>query len=254
MIRSPEIAGLAAALAKAQGEMEFAVENKENPFYKSTYADLASVWKAMRAPLSKHGLSVLQLPEADESGNIRVSTLLMHSSGQFIEASYTLKPTKNDPQGYGSSISYMKRYALTGLGVAPLDAPLDDDGNAASVKTNRPVRESDKPKHSVVMAPTKKAEILKLPAADPKAAGAPRELPSPQQISDEAGDDSKVGYSWRPWGQLLISKFKNNGDKDLTDWLAFNETNLTKLKKEDPRIHGAVMKAYEQYSLPRAHE
>ncbi len=125
---SEQLNKLAAALAKAQGEMENAIKGSLNPHFRSKYADLGSIWDAIRAPLSKHGLSVIQLPDMDETGVIRVSTMLIHSSGQFIEASYALPAMKNDAQGYGSAITYMKRYALTGMGVAPED----DDGNAAS--------------------------------------------------------------------------------------------------------------------------
>ena len=128
MKHSEQLNDLAGALAKAQGEMENAVKGNINPHFKSKYADLGSIWDAIRGPLSKHGLSVIQLPDMDDEGRIRVTTLLVHASGQFIEASYALPAMKNDAQGYGSAITYMKRYALTGMGVAPED----DDGNAAA--------------------------------------------------------------------------------------------------------------------------
>lgn len=128
MNRSEQINELAAALSKAQGAMENAAKAKVNPHFKSKYADLSSVWDAIREPLSKNGLSVLQLPEMDEAGNVRINTILMHASGQFIEASYALPPMQNTAQGLGSAITYMKRYALSGVGVAPED----DDGNAAT--------------------------------------------------------------------------------------------------------------------------
>ncbi len=132
MRHSESLSDLAKALSAAQGEMENAAKAKLNPHFKSKYADLGSVWDAIREPLAKNGLSVVQLPFTDEAGAVRVSTLLMHASGQWIEASYALPPTKGDAQGYGSAITYMKRYALTGMGVAPED----DDGNAASVRGN----------------------------------------------------------------------------------------------------------------------
>lgn len=128
--RSDELKDLAGALAKAQGVMEGASKDKVNPHFKNKYADLGSVWDAVREPLSKNGLAVLQLPFTDNQGRVAVSTMLMHSSGQWIEAAYALPPTKADAQGFGSAITYMKRYALTGMGVAPED----DDGNAATGK------------------------------------------------------------------------------------------------------------------------
>lgn len=127
MLKSPEIDKLATALALAQGAMEGAKKDAVNPHFRSKYADLASVWDAVREPLTKNGLSVIQLPEIDDAGNVRITTVLLHSSGQFIEASYALPATKPDAQGYGSAITYMKRYALSGMGVAPED----DDGESA---------------------------------------------------------------------------------------------------------------------------
>ncbi len=62
MTTSPEINELAAALAKAQGEMGGALKDSANPFFKSKYADLSSVWEACRAPLAKYGLSIVQIP------------------------------------------------------------------------------------------------------------------------------------------------------------------------------------------------
>lgn len=132
MKHSENLNELAIALAKAQGKMEAASKQKENPHFRSKYADLASVWDAIRGPLAENNLSVVQLPYSDEQGRVCLSTMLLHSSGQWIEASYFLDPSKKDPQGYGSAITYMKRYALTGMGVAPED----DDGNAASQRAN----------------------------------------------------------------------------------------------------------------------
>ena len=142
MERSPEIGKLAEALAKAQGEMENAAKDKDNPFFKSTYADLASIWGACRGPLSKHGLAVVQPPcLIGTDGKTYLTTLLMHSSGEFISSIVPVEPVKRDPQGWGSAITYMRRFCLAAMvGVAPAEKPTeddiddDDDGNAASGK------------------------------------------------------------------------------------------------------------------------
>lgn len=128
---SPSIAAIAAALAKAQGEMTGAAKDKTNPHFKSAYADLASVWDACRAALSKNGLSVVQ-PVSADGNRVTVTTLLAHSSGEWISGELTMTAAQNTPQGIGSCITYARRYALASMvGVAPED----DDGNAAS---NRP--------------------------------------------------------------------------------------------------------------------
>lgn len=128
MNRSPEINELAAALAQAQGVMEGAKKDSDNPFFKSKYADLASTWEACRVALSTFGLSVVQAPEDCDGNGIRVTTTLLHSSGQWMESTYTVPVSKDDAQGHGSAITYARRYALAAMvGVAPED----DDGNGA---------------------------------------------------------------------------------------------------------------------------
>lgn len=127
---SDSIAALAGALAKAQGKIEGAAKDSANPFFKSKYADLASVWEACRVHLSVNGLSVIQTTSDSDRG-VTVITTLAHSSGEWIRGYLTLKPVKDDPQGAGSAITYARRYALAAMvGVAPED----DDGNAASGK------------------------------------------------------------------------------------------------------------------------
>lgn len=138
MQTSPEINELAAALAKAQGDISAAHKEQANPFYHSRYADLASVWDACRVPLAKNGLAVSQIV-GDDDGRITVHTLLMHGSGQWISGRISMAPvrekkgegyaTASDPQAMGSAITYARRYALAAMvGVAPED----DDGNRAS--------------------------------------------------------------------------------------------------------------------------
>lgn len=130
MTHSENINEIAGALAKAQAVIAGAAKDSDNPFFKSKYADLASVWDACRKPLTDHGLSVAQTAATAE-GHVGVTTILMHGSGQWIRDTLVMKPTKDDPQGVGSCITYARRYALAAMvGVAPED----DDGNAASAK------------------------------------------------------------------------------------------------------------------------
>jgi len=131
---SAEIGELAAALAKAQGEMEGAAKSADNPFFKSKYADLSAVWSAARKALSTNNLAVIQTTEPTED-RVVVVTTLAHASGQWIRGKLSMRPVKSDPQGVGSCITYARRYALAAMvGVAPED----DDGNAASGKTDKP--------------------------------------------------------------------------------------------------------------------
>lgn len=127
MTTSEQINEIAGALAKAQGEMEGAAKSAANPFFKSRYADLASVWDACREPLTKHGLSVVQSPTSDGS-RVSVETILMHSSGQWMKDTLSATAKDDGPQAVGSIITYLRRYALQSFaGVAPED----DDAEAA---------------------------------------------------------------------------------------------------------------------------
>lgn len=127
---SPSIGQLAKALAAAQGEITGALKDSKNPFFKSSYADLASCWDACRGPLSKNNLAVIQTTQAADTG-VRVITMLAHASGEWVRGTLCMTPTKHDPQGIGSCITYARRYALAAIvGLAQID----DDANQASGK------------------------------------------------------------------------------------------------------------------------
>lgn len=130
MNKSESIKEIAPALAKFQSEVTNPANTAENPFFKSKYSPLNEILNLVRPLLSKHGLSVIQMPSGDGQ-EVIITTLLMHSSGEWIESCpLKMKPAKNDPQGIGSAITYGRRYALTAiLGISSED---DDDGNSAT--------------------------------------------------------------------------------------------------------------------------
>lgn len=133
---SDSIGDLAAALALAQGEIRGAPKARTNTFFKADYADLAAVWDACRAPLAKNGLAVIQVPQIERPGEVVLETVLAHKSGQWVRSRYPIAPTKNDPQGLGSAITYARRYALAAIvGVVAIDE--DDDGEAAQGRGGR---------------------------------------------------------------------------------------------------------------------
>lgn len=127
MNTSTELGELAKALAACQGELRPALKDSTNPHFRSSYADLASVWEACRAALSKHGLSVVQGCRA-EGKALTVETMLLHASGQWISDALTLEAMNATPQALGSATTYARRYGLAAMvGIAPED----DDGEAA---------------------------------------------------------------------------------------------------------------------------
>ena len=121
---------LAKALCKAQDQMGGAVKDSSNSFFKSKYADLASVIKVIKQPFFDNGLSYTQFPISNEHG-VGVSTRLMHVSGQYLEMEYTLPTVKKDPQASGSAITYARRYALQSIAGIPT---ADNDAESAMLR------------------------------------------------------------------------------------------------------------------------
>ena len=128
MNKSESIKELATALNKAQNEMGGASKDAANPFFKSKYADLGSVVKAIKEPFASNGLSYSQFP-INDGDRVGVETMIMHSSGEWMNQSFTVKLAKQDAQGAGSAITYCRRYALQAIAGIPSE---DDDGQAAS--------------------------------------------------------------------------------------------------------------------------
>lgn len=134
MSQSPEIGKLAEALSKAQGEFLPLVADAENPHFRSSFPSLASIKISTQPALTKYGLAVSQTTDWVEK-TLMLYTALMHSSGQWKMSIYPVIPVKNDPQGFGSALSYGRRYMKSSI----LDLPPngeDDDGHAASTKND----------------------------------------------------------------------------------------------------------------------
>lgn len=120
---------IASALVKAQKGFAPALKTSTNPHFKSKYADLSACVEAVIDSLNSNGIALIQKAHECESG-VMVETVFIHESGEVFEAGKLHVPAaKNDPQGYGSALTYARRYSLmAACGIAPED----DDGNAAS--------------------------------------------------------------------------------------------------------------------------
>lgn len=139
-LTSPGLAEIAQALVKVQSSLLPVARTSRNPFFNSTYADLAAIWEAIRSPLAANGLAVVQTLDAvDEKGVIALSTLLLHTSGEWIRSTLTMPLQKTDPQAIGSAITYARRYALMAMvGVASADE--DDDAEGATTRETTTTR------------------------------------------------------------------------------------------------------------------
>ena len=120
---------IATALVKAQKAFGPALKTATNPHFKSRYADLAACVEAVIGGLNDNGIALIQRNSLDDSG-VTVETVFVHESGEMLECGKLHVPAaKHDPQGYGSALTYARRYSLmAACGIAPED----DDGNAGS--------------------------------------------------------------------------------------------------------------------------
>lgn len=117
------------ALVAAQSEMDNAIKDSKNPFFKSTYADLASVMGVVKPAFSKHGLGFVQVCH-DAENVAKIETIIIHSSGETLSCGCVSVPvSKSDAQGYGSALTYARRYSLAAAAGVGAE---DDDGNAAA--------------------------------------------------------------------------------------------------------------------------
>jgi hypothetical protein len=132
MKQSESITHLAEALAKAQGEIKSVSKDRTNPHFKNRYATLDAIMDAIRAPLAKQGLSIVQGASESTQG-FNVETYLLHASGEYIANVVAVPVSKQDAQGVGSALTYGRRYGVSALLAIATDE--DDDGNAATKKS-----------------------------------------------------------------------------------------------------------------------
>lgn len=120
---------IATAFVKAKRAFGPALKDKNNPAFRSKYADLGACIEAVDSALLENGIALIQETSEDLTG-VTIETVLLHESGEMIRGGKLHVPAaKQDPQGYGSALTYARRYSLMATcGIAPED----DDGNAAA--------------------------------------------------------------------------------------------------------------------------
>jgi hypothetical protein len=187
MNKSQSIAELAKALSKAQHDFGPLVKGASNPFFKSKYADLSGVMDVARGPLAENGLCFVQTNEPDDPGFLTVETTLMHSSGEWVAGRIRIPLVKSDPQGYGSAMTYARRYALQAI----LGLAAEDDDAESATQRKAPVDRS-------------KSEKAHAPPPEPQTSATGQETPitAPQRkklwaMMKESGlnqDEAKAFY------------------------------------------------------------
>lgn len=130
MKTSDSIKQIAEALVSAQKEIKFAAKDSTNPHFKSKYANINSVIEAVKAPLNNNNIAILQSLSPSDDNKLHLTTRLIHSSGEWIEDTAVCPIQKQDPQGLGSAISYIRRYSISSLCALYAD---DDDGQSAAL-------------------------------------------------------------------------------------------------------------------------
>jgi hypothetical protein len=198
---------IAAAFIKAKKEFAPAMKTSTNPHYKSKYADLAACVEAVDDAFLNSGIVMYQETFEDVTG-VTVETVLLHESGESIRCGKLHVPApKQDPQGYGSALSYARRYSLmAACGIAPED----DDGNHAS----QPM----KPKYTICDAEVRKPAVA--PAQSPVAGAS--EVAQPPVALDapiiwNAGDPPPKGHRGKDVRDIpehYLVWYEKNGPQD----------------------------------------
>lgn len=198
-MQSESIAKLALALSRAQGKIRAAEEDSTNPFLKNKYASLNSVWDAIRAALAENELAVTQLPTVD-GGNVILTTILMHSSGEFItseiHAPVIDEKGRSILQGIGSALTYLRRYALAAM----VGVTSDEDTDGNQKPTQPPTRAT------VVELPKTTSQLPQNAAQVPQNANS-----TPPTTS---GGNAPSATPPRPWdAQTLRSRIAKSAEK-----------------------------------------
>jgi hypothetical protein len=244
MNKSDNINELATALAKAQGAMRFAIKDANNPFFKSKYADLSSVVEAIRDALSTNGLSYMQHLAPSEKHEVCVETIILHSSGQWISCgTLTVPVSKHDAQGFGSALTYARRYSLSAAVGVVAD---DDDGNAAAQAAPKAAAPTA-PKAKTTPMPAKVKEAL----AKGTISGDPMEGDlsgvGPDRLASEE-TKGKIIHAYANIGFTLPALVKEFG-KPYEEWMESDVPDLRdmlkslKISAANAKAHAAEMAA-----------
>lgn len=219
---------IAEALVKAQKGFSPALKQSNNPHFRSKYADLATCVEAVIDALNNNGIALMQMTHECQDG-VTVETVFIHASGELLSAGKLHVPAvKHDAQGYGSALTYARRYSLmAACGIAPED----DDGNAA-VKTP--------PRGGVIFAPQQ-------PAPEPKPE------PKPQEVVK--GTAEVVDFAMQIFTTFLPEA---KSEKELNTFWKENIATVNQIKSADEtkyvELLGAFKKRKDEINKPKGQD
>lgn len=225
---------IAAALVKAQKEFGPALKTSSNPHFKSRYADLAACVEAVVEAFNNNGIFLMQPTHECEDGVI-VETLFIHESGEQMSSGKLHVPaSKRDAQGYGSALTYARRYSLmTACGIAPED----DDGNSAS-----------KPKPPAARPPAPAPTPAPSMPAKPPAKIAGKDLP--WQLTITADQDADPDAWARNVLDITVMGLGTaKAEADVMSIFKVNRNVFDTLKKVSPETYDDMMDEFKKAKL-----
>jgi hypothetical protein len=264
MNKSNTIKELATALTKAQAEMQAAPFNAVNPFLKNKYADLGSIVKTAQPVLAKHGLSVSQLTEGS-GREIGVTTVLMHSSGEWLESTVTLpvgdEKGKSDAQVAGSVISYLRRYSLAAI--LGMYAEQDSDGEKGPAGPSLAAAGNASSMTSAPAQPKSATPAKPAPASKAKPAGNGNSKKSETAQAEELGNQLWPGGKWDevkgplaaackpPYTLLGALQSRAESIQTLAGWNAHVAKAWPGYESLSPHIWGRLGQDFDKYAVLR---
>jgi hypothetical protein len=162
MKTSTSITTIAKSLAAASASLRNPGQDATNPHFRSKYTSLVGLIDSLRAPLAAQGIIVLQPVSSPVAGRVRVETVLLHSSGEWMSSTADL-PSGATAQSFGAAVAYLRRYALQSMLGVSGDADADDDGEAERAKAEKPAKSAVKRSLTTAAAtPTDTYVVLKV--------------------------------------------------------------------------------------------
>ena len=225
---------ISASLVKAQKEFGPALKTHTNPAFRSKYANLSACVEAVVDALNNNGIFLMQPTHECDNGVI-VETVFIHESGEQLSSGKLHVPaTKHDAQGYGSALTYARRYSLmTACGIAPED----DDGNAAS-----------KPRPPAPPAPAPVRQAPPAMPVKPPAKIAGKDLPWQLSVTTEPGTDPEA---WaRSVIEITIMGLANAAtEADVMSIFKVNRNVFDLLKQVSPDTYDDVMDEFKKAKI-----